>query len=770
MSPSPRPAASEGAAADPVATLLARGLAEHKAGQFSAAIDLYTQVLAFDPDQPYALHLLGEIAHRAGKNERAVELIQRAVARMPDLAEAHNNLGTAYQALGRLAEAEASYRRAIALKPTLIIAGNNLGTVLKAQGNVLEARRQFERILTLDPNAPESCLNLGNLLRESGDFAAAEECYRIVTEQHPQNAAGWNNLGILRLDQLRNDEARIALERAVACDPHSADAHNNLGNALRALHRFDESIAAYQTALALRPGYPQAYNNIGVALSEVSRYVDALPFFRKSVEHDPDFVEGLLNLGACLRQVDQLAEAIACFERVRALEPDNPKGYNYRGLALLEVGRVEEGIADCRAAFKRDSSYARARSNYLFGLNYSPEITGAELLSEHIGFALALRRPGERSFPNQRDPDRRLRIGYVSPDFKRHSCAFFVEPLVAAHDPEVVDVYCYSDVPAPDSVTARIRSHAAQWRDTSRLLETEFIESVLRDQIDIAVDLTGHTGNNRLMAFSQRIAPIQVSWLGYPCTTGLGTVDYRLTDNMADPPGMTDSHYTESLVRLPRTFLCYQAPADAPAPGPLPALSGTPFTFGSFNNLPKVNARVVEAWAAILARAPAARLLLKSRALADADTRARVHQAFARHDIDPARVELVGWVRNPAGHLALYNQVDLGLDPFPYNGTTTTCESMWMGVPVLTLAGARHAARVGASLLTQVGLPGFVAPTLDEYVARAVGHAMNPGPLAEVRAELRARMAASPLCDGGAFARDIENAYRAMWRVWCGTD
>jgi predicted O-linked N-acetylglucosamine transferase (SPINDLY family) len=766
MSASPRPAA-EGAAADRVATVLARGLAQHKAGRLAEALDSYTQVLALDPDQPYALHLLGEICHRAGKNERAVELIERAVKLLPELAEAHNNLGTAYQALGRLADAEASYRRAIGIKPSLIIAGNNLGTVLKAQGNVTEARRQFERVLTLDPNAPESCLNLGNLLRESGDFAAAEDCYRIVTEQHPNNAAGWNNLGILRCDQLRPEEARVALERAVACDPNSADAHNNLGNALRALHRFDESIACYQRALVLRPGYPQAYNNIGVALFEAGRFLDALPHFRKSIEHDPNFVEGLLNLGACLRQVDQLGEALAYFERALEREPESPKGRNYRGLALLEVGRIEEGLADCRAAFKRDPNYGRARSNYLFGLNYKPDVKGAELLSEHIGFGLALRPPEKRDFANPRTLDRPLRIGYVSPDFKRHSCAFFFEPLIAAHDPKAVEVHCYSDVHHPDAVTQRIRSHAAQWHDTSKMLESAFIERVLTDQIDIVVDLTGHTGNNRLLAFSQRIAPVQVSWLGYPCTTGLGTIDYRLTDSFADPPGATDSHHTESLVRLPNTFLCYRAPDDAPEPGALPVLGGAPFTFGSFNNLPKINARVIEVWAEILARAPTARLLLKSRALADATTCERVQQAFSRHGVDPARVELVGWVRNPAEHLLLYGKVDLALDPFPYNGTTTTCEAMWMGVPALTLAGGRHASRVGVSLLKQVGLSDFVAADVEEYVARAAGFAADPAPLVEVRAGLRARMATSPLCDGPAFARDVENAYRAMWRGWC---
>ena len=299
------------------------------------------------------------------------------------------------------------------------------------------------------------------------------------------------------------------------------------------------------------------------------------------------------------------------------------------------------------------------------------------------------------------------------------------------------------------------------------MLDPEFAKTVLDDRIDVLVELTGHTGNNRLSALATRLAPVQMSWLGYPCTTGLGAVGYRITEATADPVGTADAHYTETLVRLPRTFLCYRPADEAPAPGPLPSLGGHPFTFGSFNNLPKVNDQVIAAWAEILHRVPGSRVLLKSHALACREAVDRVRRAFADHGVDGERVELVGWRRNPAEHLLLYRKIDLALDPFPYNGTTTTCEAMWMGVPVLTLAGSRHAARVGASLLKQVGLGDFVVSTREEYVTKAVALAGARDHLATIREALRERMAASPLCDATAFARDMEAAYRAVWREWC---
>jgi protein O-GlcNAc transferase len=752
---------------DAVTALLARGLEHHKAGRMGEAIDSYMQVLAFEPDHPYALHLLGEIAHRAGKNERAIELIERAVARLPTLAEAYNNLGAAYQALGRLGEAEAAYRRAIELKPSLIVAGNNLGTVLRAQGQVLEARRQLERVLTLEPRAPEACVNLGNLLREAGELAAAEDCYRIVTTDCPDNAPAWNNLGILQIDMRRYEDACASLRRAIALDPHAAEAHNNLGNALRELRQHDESLLCFERAILLRPHFAQALNNAGVALSDRGRHVEASQYFRRAVDNDPEFVEAILNFGACLRQCEELTEAIECFERALALEPENKKAHAYRGLTLLEVARVDEGLAELRHALEIDPDYMRARSNYLFGLNYQVGLGGADLLEPHKEFGRRYGHLGRRSFANGRDPDRRLRIGYISPDFKRHSCAFFVEPLLAAHDADAVEVYCYSDVHSPDATTERLRSHVPHWRDTTKLYTPEFVDAVLADKIDIAIDLTGHTGNNRLDAFAARLAPVQMSWLGYPGTTGLEAIGYRITEAVADPVGAADRHHSETLVRLPRTFLCYRPPDEAPGAGPQPSLAGTPFTFGSFNNLPKINAAVIAAWSEILNRVPGSRLLLKSRALNCREPVERIRGAFADRGVDPERVELIGWQANPGDHLRLYSRIDLALDPFPYNGTTTTCEAMWMGIPVLTLRGDRHAARVGASLLTQVDLKQFIAETPEDYVARAATLAAAPTELATIREGLRARMSASPLCDAAGFARDMEAAYRAVWRDWC---
>lgn len=766
MSASPSPAAPS-QPADGVAGLLARGLAHHKAGRMGEAIDSYMRVLAFEPEHPYALHLLGEIAHRAGKNERAVELIERAVAKLPTLAEAYNNLGAAYQALGRLGEAEAVYRRAIELKPALIVAGNNLGTVLRAQGNVLEARRQLERVLTLEPRAPEACVNLGNLLREAGELAAAEDCYRIVTEDCPDNAPAWNNLGILQIDMRRFEDACVSLRKAITLDPHSAEAHNNLGNALRELRRHDESLLSFERAILLRPNFAPALNNIGVALSDRGRHVDAAHYFRRAVEADPTFIEALLNFGASLRQCEELTEAIECFERALKLDQDNKKAHAYRGLTLLEVARIDDGLTALRRALEIDPDYMRARSNYLFGLNYKVDMRGPALLEEHKEFGRRYGHLGLPAFANARDPERRLRIGYISPDLKRHSCAFFVEPLLAAHDPSAVEVFCYSDAQLPDAITARIRANVPHWRDTSKLLTSEFIDAVLADRIDIAIDLTGHTGNNRLDAFATHLAPVQVSWLGYPGTTGLPAIGYRITDAIADPVGASDQEHTETLIRLPRTFLCYRPPEEAPAVASTPALEGKPFTFGSFNNLPKVNHAVIDAWAEILRRAPGSRLLLKSRALNCQEPADRVLHAFAERGVDAGRIELIGWQADPGDHLRLYGRIDLALDPFPYNGTTTTCEALWMGVPVLTVRGDRHAARVGGSLLAQVGLDSFVTESRGDYIARAAALAAAPAELAAIRENLRARMAGSPLCDAAAFARDIEAAYRTMWRDWC---
>ena len=356
----------------------------------------------------------------------------------------------------------------------------------------------------------------------------------------------------------------------------------------------------------------------------------------------------------------------------------------------------------------------------------------------------------------------RLRVGYVSADFRRHSCAYFLEALLAHHDHGRFEIFAYADDRRSDDITERLKPMVDHWRSLIGMPDKAVAELVRNDRIHLLVDLAGHTAGNRLSAFAEKPAPIQVSWLGYPATTGLSAIDYRLSDDICDPPGATERFHTETLWRLPGGFLCYTAPREAPAVSPSPCSTGQPVTFGSFNNLAKVNQAVLEAWAELVSAVPGSRLLLKSKALRAPSVSERVAEVFTRRGIARERIILEGWAEALAAHLAMYGKIDIALDTFPYNGTTTTFEAMWMGVPVISLAGDRHSARVGASILTRCGLEDFIAKSLDDYLAKAIALARDPQALGELRRALRPRLANSPLCDGKAFAQQIEDAYRAF--------
>ncbi len=364
-----------------------------------------------------------------------------------------------------------------------------------------------------------------------------------------------------------------------------------------------------------------------------------------------------------------------------------------------------------------------------------------------------------------RDPRRRLRIGYVSPDFKQHAVGTMALPLLACHNREEFEVSCYAQAREPDAMTERFRGHADHWRSTVGLCDEQLADLIRQDQIDILVDLAGHTAGGRLLVFARKPAPVQMTWLGYPNTTGVCTIDYRITDAHADPPGSGAALGVEQLVRLPRTNWVYQPPDNAPAPNHRPAAGAV--TFGSFNNFAKVTEPMLVLWARILHAVPGSRLLLKAQGLGSQSTRQRVWELLARERIDPARLELRGWEPGHGGHLALYNRVDIALDPFPYHGTTTTCEALWMGVPVITLAGRTHVSRVGVSLLRNMGLEELIAASPENYVALAVELANDLPRLSRLHSTLRKRMEQSPLTDAPSFAREVEAVYRRVWREWC---
>lgn len=550
----------------------------------------------------------------------------------------------------------------------------------------------------------------------------------------------------------------------IAAQPGFAEGHHQLGNALKALGRFEEALPPLEQAARLAPREAAIHLNLGVTRLELRQLPAAENAFRQAIALEPARPEAHNILGHTLLSQGRLGEASTCFHEALRLRPGYAPAHDNLGRLLRMQGRVPEAIASFRAALSLDPKPG-THSNLLLALNYVPGLSSGEILAEHRAWAERHAEPVRPpSRPPQPAPPRtgRLRVGYVSPDFAHHAVASFFEPVLAAHDRPAFEIFCYANVLAPDAVTARLRGLAEHWRDIAPLSDEQAAELIRADKLDLLIDLAGHTARNRLLVFARKPAPVQATWLGYPNTTGLDAIDFRLTDAVSDPAGRTDSGYSEKLVRMPGPFSVYAPAAESPSVLDLPARETGAVTFGCFNNFAKVTAEVIALWARLLAATPGARLFLKSRGLDDADTAARVQREFAERGISAGRIELDGRELSVNAHLDLYRRVDIALDTFPYNGTTTTCEALWMGVPVVTLAGQTHVSRVGASLLTHLGAPDWIAATPEEYVRIARSLAEDGPTLATIRAGLRERMCASPLCDAAGFTRALEAKFREL--------
>jgi protein O-GlcNAc transferase len=607
------------------------------------------------------------------------------------------------------------------------------------------------------------------------------------------------------LQQNRLAEAQVEAERMCQLIPHDAEAWMLLAGIHARRGGLEQVVACCDKAIALRPGNANAYFNKGVALQNLRRLADAERCYREILRIDPRQPHARINLGLVLLGQNRAEEAVTLFRTLSAepidqalavmarsnlalsflaldrnheaeitcrealaLDPHNVAVLDNLGYALKAQGRVEEAVIQHGIAIARQPGSISAHSNLLLALNFLPDRDPAAICAEHRRWAqrhadhLLDRRPHK----NERDRDKRLRIGYVSPDFRDHSAAMFLEPLLEAHDRSQFDIYGYSNVERQDATTDRLRGLVDHWRPILDYGDEQAAELIRTDGIDILVDLAGHTAGHRLLVFARRPAPVQVTWLGYPNTTGMAAMDYRITDAWTDPPGESDRWHSETLVRLPGGFLCYQPPSDSPPVSDLPARATGYVTFGCFNNSAKISAAVLDAWSEILKVVPEARLLLKSQQLSDPHLQRRYEREFQVRGVDPQRVETIERIESRRGHLELYGRVDVGLDPFPYNGTTTTCEALWMGVPVVVLAGDRHAGRVGVSLLSQVGLNGLIAKDVENYVSVATALATDPVRCSSLRVSLRERLNSSSLCDSAGFARRIEAAYRRIWGEW----
>ena len=668
---------------------------------------------------------------------------------------------------GQLAAAEASLSTVLGDEPENADAWHLAGLVSAHLKKFEEAVQRIRRAIELNPNFATFHGNLGNVYFERQSFTEAIACYEKALQFNPQDVEILRNLGICFKQQGEFDRALNCYDRAIAINPQNAAIHICVGNVLRAKEDPSAAIESYQRALAIDAKSVAAYINMGSGLADLGRRQEALECFQHAVQLDPRSEEAWLGMGGLLKKSAQFGQAINCFERLLAINPQNSDAHFRLGNTLKDQGRVAEAIEAYQKALAADPNSIEAHSRMLLLLNCISE-DPQDTLEQHRNWAqchAASIVPVEHARPSDQEQQRRLKIGYVSGDFQTHSVAYFLLPILSGHDRESFEVFAYVNNRQQDETTQQLREVIDQWREVHDCEDNEFADMIRRDQIDILIDLSGHTDGGRPLVFARKPAPVQVTYLGYANTTGLDAIDYRITDSLADPEGVADPYHTERLIRLPQSFLCYQPPRDCPDINLSQRAEG--ITFGSFNHSCKIGQNLIRCWAEILSKVPNSRLLLKSQALLESSGTRSVWDAFSEFEIAKDRIELLGWVSDKSEHLSTYDRVDISLDTYPYNGTTTTCESMWMGVPLITWSGPTHASRVGASLLTSVGLSDLITDSAQHYVRRAIDLAGDQKRLHELRSTLRDRMLASPLTNAGQLTLSLENAYRQMWTAFC---
>ncbi len=660
--------------------------------------------------------------------------------------------------LGALAELRAGLRQRVACSPLCDATG--LARAIEATYRML-----------WDECCEGDVARLRRLYAQGHQREAAELARRMLGRDET-DAEAHHVLGLLAYYDNRQAEADSHVRAAIARAPAQAELHANHAAILRKLGRLADAEAAARSALTLEPVLVAAHNNLGNILRDAGRYDESANCYRTAVRISPNFADAWVNLAWVLALAGHASQAEEAARRAIACERGNADAHNNLGLALMRQGRLAEAEAALRQALALRPDRALPHSNILFCLNYRSDVSAEDIFAEYRRWdaqhALPLM-PAQPGFDLDRSLQRRLRVGYVSADFRRHAAALFAEPLLAAHDRAVVEVHCYAEVPAPDAVTERSRSLSDQWHSTVGLSDAALAAQIRRDRIDILVDLTGHTAGNRLLTFARKPAPVQVEWLlGHGYSSGLSAMDAFLADPVLAPKG-ADPLFSESLVRLSRIPLVYAPPTEMPDVAPPPALAKGCITFGYFGRTVRLNDMVLAVWARILDAVPASRLMLNSAPFGEAASREQMTARFAALGIDAARLELVHTSPQPRTWAA-YGEIDIALDPFPHNAGTTTIEALWQGVPVLSLAGRPTVGRFGAAILHTVGLDDWVTHDVDAYVARAVTASADIDALAQLRGGLRARFAASPLRDAVGLAREMEAAYRALWRSWCETD
>lgn len=741
----------------------------YEADKLDEANTVYRQILDHNPNHAESLYMMGMIAHKIKRFDVAEKLIPMAiVAPGADSPVYYNSLGDVFRDQGKTQLAISAYKKAVDLKPDYMKALNNLGTTYSIERKYKEAFSCYRRILSLDPDHALALYNIGLIYEEQGDVDIAYQHYLKAIAAKPDLAHAYNSAGNILNDARKYDEARTYFERAIHHNKNYWDAYINLGTLLKKGGDIPGAVAIFEAAAALKKN-AQVHATIGELYSLLNQDEKSIISYEKAIEIDPDYVPVLNNLGSLYFNLAQYEKSFLYYERALKIDPNYATSLNNFAGLLKNMGKLDEAMDHYRRAVAYAPHSYSAYSNMLLAMIYTASVLPEEIAEASREFGKRFCDSLFRTRPMIRDnrPERKLRIGYVSPDFRSHAVNYFFENLLKNHDRTQYEIFAYSNVRKEDSVTERLKTEFDHWRDIRNKTDDEAADMIEEDKIDILVDLAGHTGDTRLLIFARKPAPIQISWLGYPATTGLKTIDYRITDHYAEPKGTTEHLNVEKLWRLPQIFCCYGANEKNPAVIDHPPFEDNGYiTFGCFNNFSKVTDPVLETWRKILLSVPESRILLEIGSAEVPRFQASLDERLNRLQLPKERVMVVP--RNGANQFILYNKIDIALDPFPCVGGTTSMDTMWMGVPLITLAGHHFVSRMGVTILTNVGLPEFIAQNTDEYVTKAVALATDRDRLRAIRHKLRDKVIASPMMNQVDFARNMEDAYRDMWRQWCG--
>jgi len=749
------------------------------------AEEAYQRALAQEPGDALALYNLGHLYQLYGRWSEAAAAFGQAVAQQGDFVLAWEKLAAMELRANRRDQALAAAERALALAPDNAAGWFHLADALGRFERWLDSLEALERCLALQPQFPEAWNNLGLARKNQGDLVGAAAAFKAALQQAPLSdpsnasiaAETCANLAQLELDGHQLNSAQHWSEKALALDARNAKVQFTQGNVLNALGQHEPAVSALRLALELQSDFPEALNNLGNILLNLRRHDESIATFERAIAQRMDYAEGLANLANAQREASfpDLAEK-ALKEAIR-IKPDFAAAHSNLGNAYFDQGKLELALKSYHRGIELGEDDRDFVPNYLFALNYSPSATDADIaaetrslcqakfeafLSESAGIATGADAPAAIGAIGPR----RLRVGYVSPDLWMHPVARFLLPVLQHHDRSRFEVFCYSSRYLKDGMTTEIAKRVEHWREVHQLDDAALAEQIRADGIDLLIDLTMFARDCRPALFARKPAPVQITYLAYVGTTGLATMDYRITDGVLDPPDAGELPFIEQPLRLPRCWWSFSEPPPVvtiPDVVPPPCLSRGVISFGSLNNFVKVNEEVRALWAELVASVPGSRLVLHIK-----ETRARqgLLEFFAARGVASDRITLIGYQNGP-DYMATYGQIDIALDTTPFAGGTTSFDALWMGVPLVTLAGERSSSRGGASILTSLGRPEWIARTQEQYIAIAQRLAAAPQQLAAIRSGLRAELRASPLMDNAGFTRELEDLYRQAWKQWC---